>query len=156
MNQLNSTSEGSSLEDDCYNPLTDKSPILITQAFLNGLVCDLNLPKESEELLGSRLQHNILPAPNTTYSWYRQREKDLVQYFSMEETFVCCRNVAGLPQAMGCMYDPTEWRLFIGSSKASLKCVLLHNGNRYATKPIDLSVHLNSLRDNVTHMLYDC
>ena len=64
-----STSEESSLEDDCYEPLADyRSPILITQAFLNDLVRDLNLPKESKELLGSRLQHNNLLAPNTTYS----------------------------------------------------------------------------------------
>ena len=105
---VSSTSEGSSLEDDCYNPLADQSPILITQAFLIDLVHDLNLPRESAELLGSRLQHNNLLAPNTTYSWYRRREKNLVQYFSMEETFVYCHNVAGLLQAMGCVYDPTE------------------------------------------------
>ena len=104
---------------------------MITQAFLNDLVRDLNLPKESAELLGSRLQHNNLLAPNTTYSWYRRREKGLVRYFSMEETFVYSHNVAGLLQAMGCAYDPTEWRLFIDSCIASLKCVLLHNGNRY-------------------------
>ena len=36
-----STREDSSLKDDCYEPLTDyKSPILITQAFLNDLVRD--------------------------------------------------------------------------------------------------------------------
>ena len=73
--QVSSTSEGSSLEDDCYNPLADKSPILITQAFLNDLVRDLNLPKESGELLGSKLQHNNLLTLNTTYSWYRRRKK---------------------------------------------------------------------------------
>ena len=104
-----STTEESSLEDNCYEPLADyTSPILITQAFLNDLVRDLNLPKKSAELLESRLQHNNLLAPNTIYSWYRRREKALVQYFSMEETFVYCHNVAGLLQAMGCAYDPTE------------------------------------------------
>ena len=52
-----SSTEKSSLEDDCYEPLADyRSPTLITQAFLNDLVRDLNLPKESAELLGSRLQ----------------------------------------------------------------------------------------------------
>ena len=82
---VSSTSEESSLEDDCYEPLPDtKSSILVTQAFLNDLVRDLNLPKDSAELYRSRLQHNNLLAPNTTYSWYRRREKDLVQYFSME------------------------------------------------------------------------
>ena len=106
---VSSTSEESSLEVDGYEPLADnRSPILITQAFLNDL--DLNLPKESTGLHGFRTQHDNLLVPNTTYSWYRQREKDLVQYFSMEETFVCCHNVASLLQVMGCtyLYDSTE------------------------------------------------
>ena len=48
-----STTEESFLEVDCYEPLADyRSPILITQAFLNDLVRDLNLLKESAELLG--------------------------------------------------------------------------------------------------------
>ena len=75
---VSSTSEESTLEDDCYNSLAGKSPILITQAFLNDLVRDISLPKKSAELLGSRLQHNNLFSPNTSYSWHRRRAKDLV------------------------------------------------------------------------------
>ena len=92
-----------------------------------------------------------------------------MQYFSMEETFVYCHNVCilsqfvychnGLLQAMGCAYDPTEWRLFIDSCKASLKCVLLHNGNRYASIPIGHSVHLAETYQNkkmsLTKIKYD-
>ena len=33
-------------------------------------------------------------------------------------------------------YRADEWRLFIDSSKRSLKCVLLHNGNKYNSIPI--------------------
>ena len=151
---VSSPSEKSFLEDDCYEPLADnKSPILITQAFLNDLVCDLNLPIRSAELLGSRLQHNNLLAPNTTYSWYGQREKDLVEYFSMEETFVHCHNIAGLFQVMACIYDPTECQLFIDSSKASLKCVLLHNGNRYASMPIGHFIHLKETKESMKMLL---
>ena len=157
---VSSTSEESSLDDDCYKPLADnKSPISITQTFFNNLVREMNLPKESAELLGSRLQHNNLFAPNLTYSWYRQRGKDLVQYFSMEETFVYCHNVAGLLQAMAYIYKPTEWQLFINSSKASLKCVLLHNGNRYASMPIGHFIHLKKIYENMkmlsTKIKYD-
>ena len=149
-----STTEKSSLEDYGYEPLADyRSPILITQAFLNDLILDLNLPKESAKLLGSRLQHNNLLAPNTTYSWYRRREKGLVQYFSMEKTFVYCHNVAGLLQAMGCAYDPTKWLLFIDSCKASLKCVLLHNGNRYAAIPVGHYVDLKETYQNMKMLL---
>ena len=151
---VNSTSEESSLEDDFYESLADKkSPILITQAFLNDLVRDLSFPKESAEILGSRLQHNNLLVPNTTYSWYKKREKYLGQYFFIEKTFVYCHYVAGLLHAMACMYDPTKWRLFIDSSKASIKCVLLHNSNRYASIPIGHSVHLKETYKNMKMLL---
>ena len=55
----------------------------------------------------------------------------------MEDDFVYCNNIQrflseiGLPE-----YPPDEWRLFIDSSKRSLKCVLLHNGNKFACVPI--------------------
>ena len=64
-----------------------------------------------------------------------------------------CHNVAGLLPAMDCVYDPTEWRLFIDNSKASLKCALLHNGNRYASIPIGHSVHLKETYENMNMLL---
>ena len=57
---VSSSSEATSLEDDCYKHLAEKYPILISQAFVNDLVRDLNLPKESAELFRFRLQHNNL------------------------------------------------------------------------------------------------
>jgi hypothetical protein len=42
-----------------------------------------------------------------------------------------------------------EWRLFTNSSKRSLKAVLLHNGNNYASFPIDHSVHLKESYENL-------
>ena len=64
-----------------------------------------------------------------------------------------CHNVSGLLQAMGCVYDPTEWRLFVDSLKASLKCVLLHNSNRYASIPIGHFVHLKETYENMNMLL---
>ena len=50
---------------------------------------------------------------------------------------VYCHNVPGLLLHMGVeKYCADDWRLFIDSSKKSLKCVLLHNGNKYASIPI--------------------
>ena len=43
-------------------------------------------------------------------------------------------------------YKPEEWRLFIGSSKRNLKCVLLHKLNMYATIPIG---HSTTLKENM-------
>jgi len=48
--------------------------------------------------------------------------------------------VIGLIIAMGTSYVPLEWRLFIDSSKKRPYCVLLHNGNKLASMPIDYSV----------------
>ena len=39
-------------------------------------------------------------------------------------------------------YESKDWRLFIDSSKQSLKCVLLHNGNQFASVPIAHSTTL--------------
>jgi len=33
-------------------------------------------------------------------------------------------------------FNPDQWRLFIDSSKVSLKLVLLHNGHRYLSVPL--------------------
>ena len=57
-------------------------------------------------------------------------------------------DIDGLLHTMGYVYDPKKWRLFIDSSKAILKCVLLHNGNRYASVPVDHSVHLKETYEN--------
>jgi len=40
-------------------------------------------------------------------------------------------------------YNADEWRLFIHSSKQSLKSVLLHNGNGHAAVPIGHSVTMS-------------
>jgi hypothetical protein len=46
-----------------------------------------------------------------------------------------------------------EWRLFIDSSKRSLKAVLLHNGNNYSSLPIGHSVHLKESYENLELVL---
>ena len=45
-------------------------------------------------------------------------------------------------------YNSQEWRLFIDSSVGSLKCVLLHNGNKRASISVD---HSKSIKEE-----YDC
>ena len=50
-------------------------------------------------------------------------------------------------------YRPEDWRLFIDSSKRSLKCVLLHNGNRFASIPIAHSTKLKEEYDNIKTLL---
>ena len=42
---------------------------------------DSDLPKEAAELLGSRLQEVHLLFPDTTFSWYRNREDEFLSFF---------------------------------------------------------------------------
>ena len=131
----------------------DRGPQTFNQAELNDLVRDLDLPKASAELLASRLNEKNLLSPGTKVTFFRMREKDLVQYFSMEDDFVYCKDIPGLLAAMNCTHDPAEWRFFIDSSKESLKCVLLHNGNQFASIPVGHSVVLKESYENLATVL---
>jgi len=50
-------------------------------------------------------------------------------FFRKEDDLVFCYDVDGVMNALGIKHGPKELRLFIDSSKLSLKAVLLHNGN---------------------------
>ena len=115
-------------------------PQPFTQADLNDLVRDLVLLNNSAKLLASRLKVRNLLAPGRVVSFFRNRERDLEQFFRMEDEVVFCDDINGLFNAMGCWYESDELRLFIDSSKINLKCVLLHNGNVFASIQIGHSV----------------
>ena len=80
--------QGDSEEDsDCYDTGTT-DPIPFSQSELNNLVRDLGLPKDSAEVLGSRLKDKNTLAPGTFFSWYRPVEKEFVSFFSQEGDLV--------------------------------------------------------------------
>lgn len=114
---------------DIYVPDADSSPHLLSQE-LNDLVRDLELPKEKAELPGSRLQDWNHLQPNTKISHFRHRHLLFSTFYSQENNVCFCNDINGLMQKIGFQYDPVEWRLFIDSNKASIKAVLLHNGNK--------------------------
>ncbi|KAI6653849.1 hypothetical protein LOD99_3351 [Oopsacas minuta] len=129
-------------------------PSLFNQAELNDLIRDLDLSKESSELLASRLKEKNLLHQGTKVTLYRYREQEFQQYFCEKNGLVFCPNVEGLLLAMGVPnYNPSDWRLFIDSSKRSLKCVLLHNGNIFGSIPIGYSVKLKEEYNNVKEIL---
>ena len=161
---LNSSfvSEGDDVTDpdflDISEISTSSSPSTIPQLFhqseLNDLVRDLGLSKISAELLASRLNEKHLLHPSTRITYYRERDKEACQYFNEEDTIVFCHTIEGVLQYLGVVsYDPNDWRLFLDSSKRSLKCVLLHNGNEYASVPIGHSVHAKETYENVKRFL---
>jgi hypothetical protein len=51
-------------------------------------------------------------------------------------------------QTFGVEYKANVWRLLIDSFERSLKAVLLHNGNNYASLPIGHSVYLKESYEN--------
>ena len=105
---------------------------LFSQNELNDLARDLNLSKESSELLASRLKEKNLLQPGTFITYNRNRHAEFLPYFTQEKDMVFCNNVEGVLKKLGVtQYDPNNWRLFIDSCKRSLKCVLLHNGNDF-------------------------
>ncbi|GBM16682.1 hypothetical protein AVEN_267779-1 [Araneus ventricosus] len=50
-------------------------------------------------------------------------------------------------------YVPSEWHLFIDSSKISLKAVLLHIGNSFASLPLGHSVYLEENYNDLSMIL---
>ena len=62
--------------------------------------------------------------------FYRGRHEEFKDFFSQEDGVVFC-NVCSVMEVLGHDYNPYQCRLFIDSSKVSLKVVLLHNGNRF-------------------------
>lgn len=141
-----------------YDPdfeVSDRSsdPHRISQAELSDLIRDLGLSKEKAELLGSRLQQWNLLKHDVKISQYRQRQKDLLPFFEKKENLVVCSDVNGLMNCLNLDHTPSEWRLFIDSSKLSLKAVLLHNGNQLPSIPIGHAVHMKETYINMKTLL---
>ena len=149
-----SSSETNELDSEYEDIDTDANePQLFTQNELNDLIRDLALSKDSAELLASRLNEKHLLARDAKVSYYRKREESLLRYFSQDGQFVYCTDIKGLIEAMGCEYLKNQWRLFIDSSKRSLKCVLLHNGNQFPCVPVGHSFHMKEQYDTMKFVI---
>ena len=107
---------------------------------MDDLVRDLYLSKEKAEILGSRLQQWNLLEPGTTISLFRSRNQNPAGYYASAEKICYCKDIGGLMSELGCEHNPADWRLFIDSSKTSLKAVLLHNGNIKPSIPVGYSI----------------
>ena len=104
----------------------------------------MNLSKESSQVLGGGLQEKRSLAPGITFHWYRKREREFRYILTIDKAFslVYCNNFAGLIEFLGLRYDGMEWRLFIDSSKWSLKAVLLNKGNKFSSVPVGHPVEM--------------
>ena len=129
-------------------------PQRFRQEELNDLVKDLNLSKAASELLASRLNNKILLERGTKITYYGTGEKNLLPFFSQENNLVYCHEVRGLLEKMGLTeYFLHDWRLFIDSSKPSLKSVLLHNENKLGSIPIAHSTKMKEDYNTISLVL---
>lgn len=123
---------------------------------LNDFIRDLGLPKDGAEYVASFLKKKIFLKPNTKVSFYRNRDQEFRKFFTKdkETSLVYCTDVKGLmDQLKKDVYKDEDWRLFIDSSKRSIKGVLLHNTNFYVPIPIAHSTVIKEEYKNVKMLL---
>ena len=109
--------------------------------------------------MASRLDEKQLLARDAKVTFYRNRDVEFIPFFEENDDLVYCTNTENVLLCLGVQaYNPTEWRLFLDSSKRSLKCVLLHNTNTYASIPIGHSTVLkekhNTIKQVIEHINY--
>ena len=71
----------------------------------------------------------------------------------MENELCYCGDVDGLFQFFDQEHNSTEWRLFIDTSKTSVKAVLLHIGNQIASVPVAYSMIMGETFKNLKNIL---
>lgn len=115
--------------------------IEISQQQLDTLVAKLQLSKTKSEMLASFLKEHKVLARGVKVTGYRNRQKELQNFFVVTEDrkSAYCNNIVLLMLHMEINYNADEWRLFIDSSKNSLKAVLLHKTNKKPAIPIAYS-----------------
>lgn len=143
------------LNDPDYDPNYNvkPEPQLFKQGDVNDLVRDLGLTKELSELLGSRLQQRHLLAKGTNVTYFRNRNKFYSTFFVKRDGICFCDNIDGVMAELGFEHVVKEWRLFIDGSNASLKAVLLHNGNEKPSIPIAHAVDMKETYESMALIL---
>ena len=132
-----------------------KTVKLMSQKDLDSLVRDLKLNKRQSEILSSRLQKHGYLKSDTRISTYRGRECFLANFFKEDKDnkMVFCSNIEEVMKSLKIVYSSSDWRLFIDSSKFSLKAVLLHIGNVYPSVPVAYSKTLKESYDSINIIL---
>jgi len=71
----------------------------------------------------------------------------------MERGLAASTGIDGLMQTLNTNHIPLDWRLFIDSSKLSLKAVLFHNGNTLPSIPVGHSGHNEESYENMKTLM---
>ena len=81
--------------------------------------------------------------------FYRGRHEEFKDFFSKEDGVMFCNDVCSVMEVLGHECNPDEWRLFIDSSKVSLKVILLHNINKLPSVPL---AHVANMKESYESM----
>ena len=91
--------------------------------------------------------------------FYRGRHEEFKDFFSQEDGIVFCYDVCSVMEILGREHNPDQWRLFIDSSKVSLKVVLLHSGKRFPSVPLahaaNMKEYYKSMKPLLGKIMYD-
>ena len=150
-----STSSEEDTDADFCEASTSEEPHFPNQQEMDDLIRDMGLTKENAQLLTSRLKECNLLDPTCKVSKYRKRHLSFARFFTVSQphSLCYCSDIFGVFNEIGIDYNPADWRLFIDSSVKSLKAVLLHNGNEFASIPVGHSVHMKEEYENVKTLL---
>lgn len=145
-----------------YEPSTanwDKRPQPISEIEMDNIVASLGLSKLNSEKLARILKKKNVLAPDVRITKYRKRQEDYQNLYDInaEKTYAYCSDPHLLMLAMFVerAYDPEEWRLFIDSSKNSLKVVLLHVSNKVPAIPLAYSTETKETHEVLARIMDD-
>ena len=85
--------------------------------------------------------------------FFRNRQEEFQDFYTEENDLVYCNNICGVMDVLDHEHKTTEWRLFIDSSKTSLKAVLLHNGNKFPSVPLAYATNMKETYENLKILL---
>ena len=89
---------------------------------------------EASELHVSSLKEKKLLEKGTKITFFSTRENGLLPFIFQEDNLGFYSEIRSLSKKMGLPENfPDSWRAFVDSSKRSLKCFLLLNGNEYSS-----------------------
>ncbi|KAI6656077.1 hypothetical protein LOD99_11338 [Oopsacas minuta] len=90
---------------------------------------------------------------NVIVSSYREPNFDLAQYFTFDGPLCYSNGTDRLISSLSQEHSSFDWRLYIDSSKRSLKAVLVRNGNKNPAIPIAQPVYLKESYMNLEEVL---
>jgi hypothetical protein len=85
--------------------------------------------------------------------FFRGRHEEFKDFFSQKDGVVFCNDVCSVMEFLGHECNPNQWRLFIDSSKVSLKVVLLHSGKRFPSVPLAHAANMKESYESIWQSL---